>query len=307
MKNSLKASKHNFTLTELLVVIAILAILMSLLSPALRSAMYQAKNVKCASNLKNLTIGQTMYCDDNYGFYSNQNDTTYDPASSRNQSRKGFMGKSTDGGGRWDIRDGLRPYFGGECGPNFVCPFNTENRMGNGSTGIDNSSFGGRLNGGAYMTYSIFAHRPGKVGPDAARFDRDTTLDKKYYKSGSWGSSRGTFESDLMWGDVVNINERSAYYREPATVTSWETNGFARQGLPPSLHISPDGIQPIIQSRDLSYFNRRDWHGGFQAEGNFSYKDGSVDMISFNFMNIDIEWGVLALHDSPDQIFPVDK
>jgi prepilin-type N-terminal cleavage/methylation domain-containing protein/prepilin-type processing-associated H-X9-DG protein len=53
-----------FTLVELLVVIAIIALLMSILMPALGRVRRQAKMVICQSNLKQWTICFSMYTDD---------------------------------------------------------------------------------------------------------------------------------------------------------------------------------------------------------------------------------------------------
>lgn len=56
-----------FTLIELLVVIGIIALLLSIVMPALKKAKEVAKTTICKSNLRQLTLGMRLYAEDNDG------------------------------------------------------------------------------------------------------------------------------------------------------------------------------------------------------------------------------------------------
>ncbi|MBI9018515.1 MAG: prepilin-type N-terminal cleavage/methylation domain-containing protein [Phycisphaerae bacterium] len=66
--------KKGFTLIELLVVISIIALLVSILMPALSKARYVAKRVYCSNNMKSQAMIQHMYLGDNEGRFHSHDD-----------------------------------------------------------------------------------------------------------------------------------------------------------------------------------------------------------------------------------------
>jgi prepilin-type N-terminal cleavage/methylation domain-containing protein len=67
---STRQNRFAFTLVELLVVIGIIALLISMLMPALANVRRQGMSTKCKSNLRQCYLGMSMYADYNKDWFA---------------------------------------------------------------------------------------------------------------------------------------------------------------------------------------------------------------------------------------------
>jgi prepilin-type N-terminal cleavage/methylation domain-containing protein/prepilin-type processing-associated H-X9-DG protein len=179
-------NKRAFTLVELLVVIAIIALLMSILMPALALVRNQAKAVLCLSNLKQLGGAFAMYLDDNDNTFMRGWAEDHRPVKTELKRGRYWM-------------DALRPYYGNQ-GDVRLCPTATKTR-----TNPDGTP-GPGIEGGTFTAWGIFPY-PDEYGQMSSWWPWATSGDYGSYGINAW-------VSNIEEGWNVWFGQKDLYWRQ---------------------------------------------------------------------------------------------
>jgi prepilin-type N-terminal cleavage/methylation domain-containing protein/prepilin-type processing-associated H-X9-DG protein len=175
-----------FTLIELLVVVAIIAILASMLLPALGKAKLKAQGIQCMSNHRQLTLAWRMYADDNRDRLVFPSEDINDPSTFSATWTLTHMDFDPNNRANWDItvdiiKGPLWPYTGKNAAI-YRCPADNSRLIVNGvsrprvrtmSMNLYLGGFGGRIPTGYSWAQNMRLFRklsdtmgPGNPGAD---------------------------------------------------------------------------------------------------------------------------------------------
>ncbi|MDB5325039.1 MAG: hypothetical protein JWM57_608 [Phycisphaerales bacterium] len=118
MQTASRIVRGGFTLVELLVVIGIIALLISILLPALNNVREQASALKCLSNVRQLGMATVMFAQDHKGYMPTCSDDSLAKFNDPRKIKFVYRNSGALGGSVFDSYSSLAPYLGTKLGDN---------------------------------------------------------------------------------------------------------------------------------------------------------------------------------------------
>ncbi len=252
-------SKKAFTLVELLVVIAVIALLLSILIPALRLARDQAMRASCSNNIHQHLLALTIYSDEHEGRLPEQTDGWWIWDVSYATANEHLKNLGIDVS-KYDLRPGEDV----PVQPIFYCPANPMHRRymdAAWSFAIDATTRTGyRVTGYLFLWWGPWSRNPGEPGgivtypgePDKIFLRR---IDIKQ-------PSKAELVLDVTMSDAINWPQ-----------ADYPDGNFAQImcGGMPSVYGNPDSSSHVLSERKA-------------AGGNIGFADGHVEWRPFTAM-----------------------
>ena len=260
MKSKVQNRQLGFTLIELLVVVSIIALLVSILMPALSRAREQAKFVLCKTQLKSYGLAAKMYVNNNDDRYTYSRDSIFreDPRGNRNC--------------QW--HDGRYDYPANEFDHT---PANIQGSL----WSYLESSMDIHL----CPTFMNFANAYGKDHPG---HDNAIPIDPQYsYSQNNFlGRSIGVYKDS----QVQNPSEVFVFVEE----TIWRIPGFASHVLNDTVFWSRHPKDPAGFEGDcIATYHNTNLENRNDGDGNAVFADGHVELKSA-YDSRTLSWGTVS-------------
>ena len=263
-----------FTLIELLVVIAVIALLLSILMPALNKAKDLAMGAACKGNLKNYTLATAMYCDDNGGKFP-QAERCYFSQLSAFQVESGL---SVHLHLRWcngDIDLKSHPEYGGQIYPyiadarSFICPAFKRLSVRN-SDDQFYQAYGSTIrNYEPWYNYTMNAY----VGSDSSSVKESRVVNISEVKS---PATTYSFTEESSYVDteynISGLNDTFMVPGDDSMVQGWLSQVG---GNPRLVESGPDGVGRFWDT--IAGFHHAPTGNKLGGRGNCAFLDGHVD------------------------------